>query len=238
MPGPPCPNVRNLNDFRRAERRVTDVFNGFCIDAVQKVYQNRFRCGFEQPQDHPDDDESHERVNKLPAGERADRSSDNGQAGQAIGPGVVAIRHQRCAGDTASHANPKDRHRLVAREPDESRRHQHPRKLDIPRVDEPVDRCVRGDHCAGENKEEDDHPRQVFNSPVSVCEPAARFSPHKDEGDPQRNCGSCITEVVNGVGQQSDTARNKHDHELKDGRYPQQDKRPLHRPDSGLCTGQ
>ena len=74
--------------------------------------------------------------------------SNDREAGQAVGAGVIAVGDQRGAVDLAADPDAEHRDRLVAEEADDAGR-GHPAELrDGLRMEQPVDRLVAGDDGA------------------------------------------------------------------------------------------
>jgi len=101
-------------------------------------------------------------------------------------------------------------------------------------VDDPLDGLIDGYHGAKQDDEHHHHPRQVLHPPVAVGEAPARAEARQREGDPQRHGGRRVPEVVDGIGEKSDRAR-EHDHnDLHKGRGEEPHEGPLHGPDAAL----
>ena len=73
---------------------------------------------------------------------------------------------------------------------------------------------------------------------VTIGKPPGGLTPAQDKRDPQRYCGAGITDVVNGVRKQSDTARHDNDNRLQDRCARQTEQRQFYRIDTMLRTKQ
>jgi hypothetical protein len=87
--------------------------------AVKQVKAHRLRCGFQQPQNHPGDDQIHDRIEQLPADQRSDSRHDHGQTRQAVRPGVIAIGYQRWVSYATTHTDANYGDQLIAGETNE-----------------------------------------------------------------------------------------------------------------------
>ena len=73
------------------------------------------------------------------------------------------------------------------------------------RLSQPGDQGGCGDH------QDDEQPGEVLHPPEAVGEPAARRAARQREGDPQRNRGQRVGQVVHGVGEQRHRPRHGDD---------------------------
>lgn len=86
--------------------------------------------------------------------------------------------------------------------------------------------CGEGDH------ENDEQPREIFGTAEPVGVAARGCTPAEDEGNPQRNSGERVGEIMDGISQERDgTAEDDHD-SLKDGCDQQDQKADLQSTDA------
>src|SRR5215217_2368659 len=150
---------------------------------------------------------------------------------------MVSVGHERRAPYLPTHPDAKHSDCLVAYEADQRSRLYHPQEPHGLGAYEPLHGLVSGNHRAEEDDEDYDHPGQVLYSPVPEREAPADTQTGERERNPERYGGSRISEVVDGVGEQGDTAREQHHDELQEGRRHQPHERPLDGPYTTLGGG-
>ena len=151
-----------------------------------------------------------EGVGEREPGEYAEGAEDDGQRGEAVGAGVQAVGDERRGADASSDADAVERDELVAGEPDQSCGDEDADVGDGFGVEEAADRLVSGDDGRQRDHGDDEDSGQVFGSSVAVGVAPRCRSTAEGEGDPQRERGQRVGEVVDGVGEQRDRS-GQHD---------------------------
>ncbi len=163
------------------------------------------------------------------------RTRNDRQACEAVGAPMITIGDESHAVDFAPDPNAKHRHGFVADESDDAGGN-HPRnETDALRVDQALDCLITGEDGTEQDDRDNDHARQILYPPQTIDESFARFAACQHKGNPERDGGHRISDVVDRVGEQRDAARNRHDSKLEDGRDRQYDKRPFDGPDAPRC---
>src|SRR3954447_16614425 len=206
VPEPARLGSENLGYALNTRSAMTDFVHKRGVDAVQHSGQYRLRGLPDNPEDRNRNQKANDRVGKRVAKPDAGGSEDDGEAGQAVGAGVIAVRDQRGALDLAADADAKHRDRLVAEETDEPG-DRHPEQLrDGLWMDEAVDRLVPGNQGAEQDDKDDDDASQVLDFTVAIGERRRRLSARQHEGDPERDGRCRIPDIMDGVGQERDRA--------------------------------
>ncbi len=134
--------------------------------------------------------------------------------------------------DRPADPDPVDRDQLVAGEPDDAGSDHDTDVVDLLRVEQPPYGLDAGHHCGHRDHDDDEHPGEVLRAAVAVGV-AARGRPSAEyEGDPQRDGGQGVGEVVDGVGEQGHRAGGEHDQGLRGRRDEERDQADLDRPDA------
>ena len=107
-----------------------------------------------------------------------------------------------------------------------------PRWLERSRVGEAPDALPRGDHRRRGDHEDDEQTREVLDAAEAVGEAPRRRPARQREGDPQRDGRERVGQVVHGVGEQRDRAREDHDHALQHGGQAEDHEADEHRTDA------
>jgi hypothetical protein len=145
---------------------------------------------------------------------------------------VVTVGDQGRAVDFATDPNAEHRHRFVADKSNDPG-DNHPRKeANRLRMDQALDGLIAGEDGTEHDDRHDDHAGQVFNPPKSIGERLTRLATCQHERDPERDCGHCVSDIVDRISEQRDAARDRHDEELQHRRDCQHDKRPFDGPDA------
>jgi len=146
---------------------------------------------------------------------------------------VVAVRDQGSAVDFPADPDAEHRNRLIARKADHSSNGDPADLGNGLRVKKPIDRFVAGNNRAREDDQNDGKARQVFHSPKAVGECSRRLAADQNEGDPKRDCGGGVADVVDRVGQQGNGTGREDDAKLQSSRHRQNHEGPLDRPYAG-----
>jgi len=120
--------------------------------------------------------------------------------------------------------------RLVADETDRRCNHHRPKMLYRLRVEETIDRFIAGNNSAQQDRKHDCNARQVFDPSVAVSESFVGFPSREPEGNPERDGGRGVTDIMNRVGKERHTARKYDDDNLENGGCEQTRKRPFDGP--------
>ena len=99
-------------------------------------------------------------------------------------------------------------------------------------IDQPADGLDGGHHRGDRDHRHDEQPGQVLNSPKAVRVAAGGGPTAHSERDPQRHRGQRVGEVVHGVGEQGDRARDRDDGELRRSGDAEHDQADLDGPDA------
>ena len=167
----------------------------------------------------------------------ADRADDDGEAGEAIGAGMIAVRDQGRAVDLAADADAKHRDCFVAEKADDAGGGEPAKMRHRLRMDQPVDRLVARHDRAEQDDENDNDAGEVFDPAEPIGECPGRLAPRQHEGDPERDCSRCVADIVDRVGEQRHASRKSHDADLQQRRDRQDDERPFDRPDAAVGRG-
>ena len=138
--------------------------------------------------------------------QHAEGAEDDGQRGEAVGAGVQAVGDERGGADASADADAVERDELVAGEPDQACGDEDADVGDGLGVEQAADRLVSGDEGRQRDHRDDEDSGQVFGSSVAVGVAAGCCATAEGEGDPQRERGQRVGEVVDGVGEQRDRA--------------------------------
>src|SRR2546427_766700 len=79
--------------------------------------------------------------------------------------------------------------------------------------------------------------RQVFHPTEAVGEPGTASTPGEQKGHPQGHRRRRIADVVDGIGEQRDAARQQDDDQLQSSRHTKDHERPLDGPDAARRRG-
>ena len=101
-------------------------------------------------------------------------------------------------------------------------------------MEESNDRFIARDDGAEQNGENDGNAREIFNAAIAVSETLAGFPARQPEGDPQRNGGCGVADIVDRVGEKRHASGKQDNDNLKKGGYKQPDERPFDGPDTPL----
>ena len=132
-----------------------DLVDNARLDAVEHAGENGPGRLPDDAEDGDGDKQPDDRVGKRKAQPHAERTGDDGEAGKAVGAGVIAVRDQRGAVDLAADADAKHRDRLVAEKADDAGGGEPAEMRRRLRMDQAVDRLVARDDRA----EQDDAAR-------------------------------------------------------------------------------
>jgi hypothetical protein len=156
-------------------------------------------------------------VREAESGRHAGRAYDDGKAGDAVDACVVAVDLERRRAGSAPGADAVDRHPLVADEPDQAGQRRREQVRGRLRVDEPVDRLVRGKASGEQDDRDDGHAGEVLRPPVAIGHAPRRGPAAEHESGGERDRRQRIADVVNAVGEQCHRAREHHEDDLKGG---------------------
>ncbi len=81
---------------------------------------------------------------------------------------MVAVGDERRAANLLPHANAEDRHALVAEEADHCGDSDGDEMPDLFRMDETLNRLVRGDDRARQDREHDEYAGEILDAPVAM----------------------------------------------------------------------
>ena len=155
-------------------------------------------------EDHECDRESDQRVGDWCAEADGDGAGDDAEGDVAVGAGVVAVGDQGGAGESAAAAESDLGGELVAEEADQAGGGEHPEVRQVLRVDEAEDRFVERDAGGDEDGEHDGEAGELLGAEGAQV-----------EGDPERDGGERVAEVVDQVGEQRDRAGEGKDRDLR-----------------------
>src|SRR5258707_579315 len=120
-----CPSQRldvdDLLNTRNMSGGVMDFRADVRIDAIQASRDDRLGRLPDNAENRERDQKADDGVGKRKARPNAGRSEDNGQAGEAIGAGVIAVGDERRAVHGFADANAEHRDGFVADETDDTR---------------------------------------------------------------------------------------------------------------------
>lgn len=122
VPHPARPRRGDALNARDVGGGATNGLEHSGLDAVEHAEKDRLRRLADEVEDGDGDPHPHDRVGQRVAEVEADGSEQDGQAGQPIDAGVIAVGHQGGAADLLAHPDAEDRHRLVPDEADHRRR--------------------------------------------------------------------------------------------------------------------
>lgn len=134
---------------------------------------------------------------------------------------MVSVRNQGRTSNLFSHSDTKDRNPFIAQEADDGGDGDRPKMTHLLGMNQALDGLVSRNHRAGEDDENHEHARQILNAAVAEREALRRLQPRKQERYSKRNRSSGITEIVDGIGQQTNASRNEDDDDLENSRYKQ-----------------
>jgi len=150
---------------------------------------------------------------------------------------VVAVRDERRALDLLADPDAKRGDGLIAEEADDRSGSHRPEIAHRLRVQESPHRLVTRDRRAEGDRQDDGDAGQILDPAVAVGKPRAGLPAGQRERHPQRQGGGRVAEVVDGVGQQGDAAREPHDHHLDQRGREQAGEGPLEGPDASRGGG-
>ena len=213
-------------------RRMVDLVQHVRFNAVQHPRHHRPRRLPDDAEDRHRDQQPDDRVGERKAHPDPERPQHHGKAGEAIGAGVIAVGDQRRRIDLASHPDAKHRHPFIGDKADDPRSGDPAQIADGFGVQQPLHGLPARDTGGKQDQSHDGQPRQIFGAAKAIGEGAAGFAAGEHEGEPQGDCRHCIAEVVDGVGQQRDAARKRHDGRLNQGSDEQHREGPFDGPDA------
>ena len=123
-------------------------------------------------------------VGQRPAQPDADSPGQHRQAGQAVNPGVQPVGHQGGAADFPADLYPEEGHCFVAQKTHNRRRGYRPKEVNFRRVEQPADGRVPRKDPGDQYENDNNQPRQVFDPPQSVGEPAGGPAPGQGKRRP------------------------------------------------------
>jgi hypothetical protein len=177
------------------------------------------------PGDAEDQDRDYEPDHRVGDAE-ADRddcgAGEDAEADDAIDPGVVSVREKSGATQATTGPQPHSSCDLVADESDQPRRGKEPEVGEGARVDETVDRLSKRDKGADEYRQDDRKPGET----LATC--AA-----EEEGEPERDRGQRVPEVVDQIREQRNAERPRVNHGLGKRRQRQDREAPSDGTDTG-----
>ena len=113
------------------------------VDGVHEPAVDLARSVAQHDEDRDRDEQPHDRIRPVPAERDATGADEHRQRREPVGPGVQAVRDQRCRSDLAADLDAVSRDDLVPEEPDDSRGCDGPEMVHLARVDEATHRLVR-----------------------------------------------------------------------------------------------
>ena len=224
-------------DARDVPRGVTDLAHEVRVGAVEHPGEDRLSRLPDDPENRDRDQQPDEWIGKRETEPHTDRPEHHREARQSVDAGVIAVGDERGAVDLAPDPDAEDGDRLVAGEAGDARR-RHPAEMrDRLRMDQPVDRLPAGDEGAEEDDADDGGACEILDPAHAMGEAEARLPSGEDEGDPQRNRGGRVADIVDRVGEQRHAPGELDDDDLQDRGRQQQDERPLDGPDAPRRRG-
>lgn len=207
------------------------------LDTIQRAGEHGTRRLPDDAEDHHCDDEPDDRVGQREAQPDTRGAEHHGKAGQPVDAGMVTVGDERRALDLAADADAEHGDDLVADETEHPGRCHDAEHVDLLRVDQPVDRLVAGDQRAEQNQADDDHAGKVLDAAEAIGETRRRLAPGEGEGDPERDGGGRIADIVDGVGEQGHAAAQQDNDDLQNRGDGEDGERPLDRPDAARGGG-
>ena len=186
--------------------------------AVHEPTEDVAGRGAQHQDDRDGDDEADDGVGPVPADGDAACTHEHREGGEAIGPRVVAVGDEGRRADGPALADAEERDGLVADEADESRHGDPSHVVDRRRVQEAVDGLPSGEHGRQGDHGDDEESGEVLGAAVAVGVTAGGGASAEDEGDPERDRGERVAEVVDRVGQQRHRPGDVDDGELRETR--------------------
>jgi len=133
---------------------------------------------FTHEQDRHGDEQADDRVGQGETGPHPKRANQDGQGREAIGPGVLAVSHERCRTDLLAFTDAELGDRFVADEADQRRCHHPAQVVQRLGMDELAVALVGSDQGAQEDQSDDRHTGDIFGARVAVSvAPRRRASP-------------------------------------------------------------
>ena len=205
-----------------------DAFDDPGLYSIESSKQHMARRPPDDQQDRRGDSESDQRVCDRVPEPRSERAEEHREARPSVGPRVVAVGDKGGTADFPSGADAKDGHRLVAEKAERRSSRDRTEIFERPRMEQTFDRLIGGHHGARENDPDHGEASEIFNATEPVREALGGLPPSDRKGNSERNCRGCVTEVVDGVGEQRHAARQEDDGELDERGRKEKEKRPFH----------
>lgn len=156
-------------------------------------------------EDHERDREPDQRVRDVDPDRDRPRAEDDAEADEAVGARVIPVGDEGGAGEAAPGAEPDPGGRLVAEEADDPGQGQNPEVRERLRVEQARDALEEGDEGADQDRQDDEE----AGDPLGACAP-------EQEGDPERDGGERVPDVVDQVGEQGDAVAEDEDRSLRE----------------------
>ncbi len=161
-------------------------------------------------QDHEGDRQADDRVGDLSTERDHDRTRDDTQRDEAVNARMVSVRCHRRARESFARVQAHLRRYLVPDETDHTGCGERPEMSQMLGVNEPQDGLVEGDTGGDEDRQHDRQAGDLLTADAA-----------EEEGDPERDRGQCVAEVVDQVREQRDRAGEREDRKLDPGRDPE-----------------
>src|SRR5215213_10807676 len=108
MPEPARSDRENVVDPWDMLGRMTDLIDHLRLDTVEQAREHGFARLPDNAEDRDRDQQADQRIGNWKAKPHAEGSHDNGEARQAVGACVIAVRYQRRALNLAADADPEN----------------------------------------------------------------------------------------------------------------------------------
>ncbi len=224
MAKPAHPQVGDLFHTRHVAGRVADGLERLRVNPVEHPDHDRASRLPDDDENSGRDQETDDGIGQRVAGPDPDGTEEHCEARSTIYPRVVSVGDEGGATNLPPDPDAEDGHRFVPDESNDGGEHHGPEKTDGLRMEKPLGRLIEGEDGAYSYRGDDDQAHQIFDASETVRESPCGSAPDQQEGDAERDCGSCVGEVVDRIGKQSHTVgQDDHDHHLHECREHQAD---------------